>query len=107
MAGDLTRYRGDVPQRVGRRLGSKLDRLEQDRHLEVARIEARAEVQATRADAVTFVGQVAMHDVAMLSQLEAQLSQVVPMATSRLQALGDVAALSLAEVVANTARRCR
>lgn len=62
-------------------------------------------VQAAKADAVTIVGRVAMHDVAMLSQLEQQLSQVVPIAVTRLQAIGDMASLGLAEIVSDTVRQ--
>ncbi|WP_460841119.1 hypothetical protein [Nocardioides marmoraquaticus] len=40
----------------------------------------------------------------MVSQLEQQLSQMMPLATSRLQAIGDMHALASAEIVADTAR---
>jgi hypothetical protein len=46
-----------------------------------------------------------MQEIALLSQLEVQLSTVVPMATSRLQALGDIAALEAADVISQTVRK--
>ena len=52
-----------------------------------------------------YVAKRAMHEVAMLSQMEAQLSMLVPMAVSRLQAIGDIAAMEQAEVVSQTVRR--
>ena len=55
--------------------------------------------------AVGYVGKRAMHEVAMISQLEQQLSALVPMATARLQAIGDMVALEAADVVADTVRR--
>ena len=42
-----------------------------------------------------------------LSQLEQQLAGLVPMATGRLQALGDMAALGMADVVSDTVRKVR
>ena len=71
----------------------------------VAEIEAEAELQATRVMAVSYVGKRAMHEVAVVSQLEQQLATLVPMATSRLQAIGDMLALDMADVVGNTVRR--
>jgi hypothetical protein len=48
-----------------------------------------------------------MHDVTMLSQLEVQLSAVVPSATPRLQGIGDITALAMADVVAETIRKVK
>jgi hypothetical protein len=46
-----------------------------------------------------------MEGVALVSQLEQQLSQIVPMATGRLQALGDMHALTCAQELASFSRR--
>ncbi len=43
----------------------------------------------------------------MLSQLEVQLSSLVPAATVRLQGLGDLTALAMADVVSETVRRVK
>jgi hypothetical protein len=73
----------------------------------LARLEVEAEVQAAAVDAVSYVGRRAMHDVALLSQVEQQLAQAVPLATSRLEAIGNMAALAMSNVVAETACRLR
>ena len=91
--------------RRGTRSGRALARLDSDTEFGLSVIESKAELQAAKAMAVSFVGKRAMHEVAMVSQLEQQLATVVPMATSRLQAIGDIVALSMAEVVAETSYR--
>jgi hypothetical protein len=90
-----------------RELARTLGSLQAGLRMETARIEAAAEVQALKADAVTFVGKRAMQDVAMLSQLEQQLATLVPMATGRLQGIADMTSLAIAEVVGDTLRRVR
>jgi len=75
--------------------------------LEIARIEAAADIQAVRADAVTYAGKRAMHDAALLTRLEQQLALMVPMASGRLQAIADITALALAEVVSDTLLQVR
>jgi hypothetical protein len=71
----------------------------------LARIEQGAEMQVGRLQAVVYVGKRAMQEVALLSQLEGQLSAVVPLATSRLQGIADIVALEAADVVSETLRR--
>jgi hypothetical protein len=91
--------------RQSRYAGKALTRLDDRVTVGVAEIEAEAELQATRVMAVSYVGKRAMHEVAVVSQLEQQLATMVPMATSRLQAIGDMLALDMADVVGNTVRR--
>lgn len=79
---------------------TRAERLRQGR--ELARIEVEAELQAFRVQAVGYVGKQAMHEVAMVSQLEQQLAELVPLATTRLQAIGDAVALAQAQVVTAT-----
>lgn len=90
-----------------RQLSRSMGTLNAQSRMDMARIEAAAEVQATRADAVTYVARRAMQDVAMLSQLEQQLVTLVPMASGRLAAIGDIAAIAISEVVSDTLRRVR
>lgn len=71
----------------------------------LARIESEADLQVGRVQAVAYVGKRAMHEVAMVSQLEQQLAALVPLATPRLQAIGDMVALQAADLVADTIRR--
>lgn len=91
--------------RQSRYAGKALSRLDDRVTVGMAEIEAEAELQASRVMAVSYVGKRAMHEVAVLSQLEGQLATMVPMATSRLQAIGDMLALDMADVVGNTVRR--
>jgi len=72
---------------------------------ELVVMEAEADLQVARVQAVGHVGQQAMQSVAMVSQLEGQLAELVPLATTRLQAIADMTALATAEVVAGTLKR--
>lgn len=101
---DLIPYSGGLA-RQSRRVSRELAQIEGQGQLELARINQQADLQAERVSAVTYVGKRAMHEVALLSQLESQLIGVVPSALSRVQGLGDMTALALAEVVAETARK--
>ncbi len=75
--------------------------------LELARINQQADLQAERVSAVGYVGKRAMHEVAMVSQLEVQLSVLVPAAIPRLQGIGDLTALAMADVVSATVRKVK
>jgi hypothetical protein len=96
---------GSVDRRENRYAGRALARLDVQTEIDLARIDQAAELQAGRARAVVYVGKTAMQEVALISQLEMQLAMVVPMATSRLQAIGDVVALAAADVVSQTIRK--
>lgn len=107
---DLMPYNDSQPimrRTESRQLGRALGRLNADVSIQTARIEAAAEVQAIRADAVTYVAKRAMQDIAMLTQLEQQLAVMVPLASGRLAAIGDMTALALTDVVTDTLRRLR
>lgn len=94
-----------VASRESRYTGRALARIDAKTEVGLAEIESKAELQVARVMAVSYVGKRAIHEVAMISQLEQQLSTLVPMATSRLQAIGDMVALEAADVVADTVRR--
>lgn len=85
-----------------RRVGRGLSRLEGQSSLDVARIDHVAELQIAKVEAVAQIGVRAQQSVALVTQMEQQLTQTVPLAASRLQAIGDLTALALAEVVADT-----
>ena len=72
--------------------------------LAVVRVAAGAQVDTARLDAVDMVAMRAMQGVGLVSQLEQQLAQVVPIAASRLQAIGDMHAYASVNVVASMAR---
>jgi hypothetical protein len=82
-----------------------LARLSDQTTLGRAIVEARAEVQAAKVDAIGAVAGRAMQDVALISQMEQSLAQMVPHASGRLATIADLAAIQMADVVASTARR--
>ncbi len=84
------------------RLGRELSRIDGAQQVRAARIEAEADVLATKVQAVGYVASKALQTAALVSQLEQQLAQTVPIATSRLEAIGNMAALAMNEVVADT-----
>jgi hypothetical protein len=104
---EMVPFGGGLAKRESRAVGRELSRLEGRARVEMARINVAADLQAERVAAVGYVGKRAMHEVAMLSQLEVQLSALVPAAMPRLQGLGDLSALAMAEVVGETVRRVK
>jgi hypothetical protein len=102
--GDLVQYSNGL---VRGRVGRELARMNGQSQLELARIGLQADLQAERVSAVSYVGKRAMHEVSMLSQLEVQLAALVPAATPRLQGIGDLTALAMAEVVSETVRKVK
>jgi hypothetical protein len=94
----------NLDRRGGRIVNRTLDHIETQTDVGLARINQAAELQVGRVRAVVYVGKRAMQDVALLSQMEVQLSTLVPMATSRLQAIGDMVTLEATDVVADTVR---
>jgi hypothetical protein len=102
----VERYRGGSPLRVGS-VGRTVARIEATGSIRLARLEMESEVQAATVDAVGYVGRRAMQDVAILSQLENQLAQAVPLAASRLEAIGNITALAMSNVVADTVCKLR
>lgn len=90
-------------RRSSGRFGRAVAELSAQADLDLYRAEAVAAIQLARVDAVGVVAQRALLGVAFVSQVEQQLGQAVPIAVSRLQAIGDLAALSMGQVVADTA----
>jgi hypothetical protein len=107
MANIVARSAGSVTSRTSWYTGRALAQIDNRTEIGLAEIEAKAELQAARVVAVGYVGKRAMHEVAMISRLEQQLAALVPMATARLQAIGDMVALEATDVVADTVRRVR
>ena len=109
MGSDVSLYQagGLMSPRQSRRMARELERVEAGTQLGVARIDQAAELQAVRIQAVGYVGKRALHEVALVSQTEQQLAALVPIAAGRLQAIGDMTALSLADVVSDTLRKVR
>jgi hypothetical protein len=96
---------GGFGNRRSRYTGRALAILDARTDVGIAHIESQSELQIARLMAVNLVGKRAMHEIAMISQLEQQLVELVPSAAPRLRAIGDMVALQAAEVVADTLRR--
>jgi len=94
-----------ITKREDRTLNRQLARLEQSGAVGMARIEQQAQLESAKAHAVGYVGQQAMQAVTMVSQMEGQLGQACPLAVMRLQGIADMTALSIAQVVADSARK--
>lgn len=108
MSSELVPMRGlpEINQRrQGRALSRQIGALEQSKAVNLARIEVQAELEAAKVHAVGYVGQQAMQAITMVSQLEQQLGQACPLAVTRLQGIADMTALSVAQVVADSARK--
>jgi hypothetical protein len=88
--------------RENREVGRELARMEAQARMSLARIERTADVEAGRVRSVAYVGKQALHATAMLTEVEQQLGRLVPEAAGRLQAIADITALGLAEIVAET-----
>jgi len=104
---EMVHVRGFAASRQSRQVGRELSRLDGHGRLELARIDQEGDLQAERVSAIAYVGKRAMHEVTMLSQLEIQLGAIVPSATPRLQGIGDITALAMADVVSETIRKVR
>lgn len=90
---------------AGPRTSRELARLAGTTELAIANTNAIAEVEQSKVHALQRITNQAMQGVALVSQTEQQLSQIVPLAASRLQAIGDIHALATADLVAQTPRR--
>ena len=77
------------------RQGRELARISHATEIAVARSIAAAEVEAAILDGLQQIAARALQGVALVSQLEQQLGQVVPIAATRLQGVGDIHALGL------------
>jgi hypothetical protein len=104
---EMVPFRGGLARRESRAVGRELSRIDAQGQIELARIAQQADLQAERVAAVGYVTKRSLHEVAMLSQLEVQLAALVPTAAPRLQGLGDIGALAMADVVSETVRRVK
>lgn len=91
--------------RESRIAGRALARIDSQTDVGLAKIQQAAELQVERVQAIGYVGQQGMQVVALVSQMEGNLATLVPMATSRLQAVGDLISLEVVDVISQTVRR--
>lgn len=102
MSSSIQPYNTFVPAvRTARVLG----RISNDTTVATAVIRARAELEAAKIDGVSAIAAKAIQDVALLSQVEQSLAQAVPHASGRLATVADLAAVAMAGIVADSARR--
>ena len=90
-----------------RQLGRALTRIEDNTAIQVAQVDALADIQSAQVDAVAGVAERAMVNTAVVSQMEQTLGQTLPLAVPRLQAVGDVTALAMCQVVTDTVTKLR
>ncbi len=103
---DIEMY-GGIGRGLTRRTGRALQQVKEQTAVQIAQVEARADIDASKIDAVTVVAQRAMQGVAFVSQIEQQLGQAVPIAVTRLQAVGDLATLAMGQVVTDSMTKLR
>jgi signal recognition particle subunit SEC65 len=104
---ELVPLGSSLARRESRAVTRELARIEGRSAVEIARITQAADLQAERVSGIAYVGKRALHEMAMVSQLEVQLSNLVPAASARLQGIADLTALAAAEVVGDTVRKVR
>jgi hypothetical protein len=104
---EIERFRAPTSGGISRRAQHALAQLDDRTSLVVASIQAEADISAAQVDAVGLVAQRAMQEVAFLSQVEQTFGQTVPLAVSRLQAIGDLATLGIGQILTDTATRLR
>jgi hypothetical protein len=104
---DIVPISNSLSRFESRRFGKTLSVLEGNHQVALVQTEAKAREQAAKVDAVALVAERALTDIALLSQKEQQLAELVPLSTSRLQAINDLAVLAIADVVSDTARQLR
>jgi hypothetical protein len=83
----------------GRALPARVERAVRD---EVSLVRGRAIVQAARTQAVDYVGQAALRAAEDLTAMETLAADRNPLGEARYKAIVDVAAASLARIVAET-----
>ena len=104
----IERYEsGDVGGFPDRRTIRGLRRISTGTQLATARVDQVAQIQVAKVEAVSQVGARALQAVALVTQLEQNLATQVPLATSRLQAIADMTALDIAQVVSDTVWRLK
>lgn len=79
-------------------------RIERAVHQGVAIEHGRGIVAAARVRSVEYVANEAMHAIGRLARDEAMYARQTPHAAARLQAIADLAAMNIADIVAETGR---
>lgn len=96
--GTLTRAQMKVERR-------ELAQMDAELRLELGRVERVAQLDEERIRSVEWLGQVAMNAAARLSMHEARLAQAMPSCLPRVNGMANIAVLSIAEILQDSARR--
>lgn len=104
----IEQYRAaGITRSYTRQVGRGLARIDGNTSLDVARVQSREDIQNAQVEAMASVTQRGLQGVTFISQVEQQLAQTVPLAASRLQAVADIGALGISQVVMDTANKLR
>ena len=101
MSGALATYRGNTASRTESRA---LAQLNTNANLSLARIDAVADQQAAKVEAAVYVAKRGVEGVGLLSQLEQQLTTMIPGSANRVAYVADCAVLAIGQVVSDTVR---
>ncbi len=104
---ELVRSGGWLERSDARRVGRGLSRLNAQGHMQMAEIAQVSEVQVEKIAAIAHVARAAQTELTMLTQSEVQLCALVPSAAARIQGIGDIACIAMADVLADVGRRVR
>lgn len=88
-------------QDSGRALQGQGLRLPSPTSKSLARLQQATIVQTARVQAQAYLGREAMYAVADVSELEGQLAALCPLATSRLEVIANITALSIARTISD------
>jgi len=84
-----------------------LDRIDRETDLQLALVQQRVETETAKVDGALRVAGKAAQGVAVLSQIEQQLTETVPTATSRVAFVVDRTVLEIGEMVTDACYRLR
>lgn len=87
--------------------GRQLDRIDAQTDIELAIVQQTVETEAAKLDGALRVAGKAAQGVAVLSQIEQQLTETVPTATSRVAFVVDRTVLEIGEMVTDACYRLR
>lgn len=96
---------GRLERRENAILGQHLAGLERNTVFGMASIEAQAQLEATKVQAVGHIGQQGLQAVAMVSQMELQLCQALPHAAGRFQAITNFTTMGVAQIISDATYR--
>jgi hypothetical protein len=93
----------NLPARQPRWVSRAQTQLNGSTEVGMARIESRASLQAAKTDALAQVGRHTMQEITLLTQMEQQCAQAVPLAASRVEAIGNMVTLAMTNLLMDTA----